>query len=145
MTRTDEIIYSARVDWQTVVPMGDTLAVSTDGDLDDAWVNAFQVVLEEHERREADRSWSGIDFKYAGAEDGEFVLFVRQIEPDAQSIELRTTVEELVSAANGVARVGTHVYELARELREPESAAPRGSVPPPPFDPLNDELDADAA
>jgi hypothetical protein len=38
------------------------------------------------------------------------------------------------------------VYELARELRQPQPAAPRSSsVPPPTFDPLEDELGADAA
>jgi hypothetical protein len=37
------------------------------------------------------------------------------------------------------------VYELARELRQSKQAAPQGSVPPPTFDPLEDELDANAA
>jgi hypothetical protein len=37
------------------------------------------------------------------------------------------------------------VYELARELRQPTQAAPQGSVPPPTFDPLEEELDANAA
>jgi hypothetical protein len=104
-------------------------------------------VLDEHERQPTDRKWSGIDFQYASEEaDAEFVLLVREIEPGTQSFELRRAVDDLVEAANTVARVGTHVYELARELRQASPAAPRSSsVPPPTFDPLEDELGADAA
>jgi hypothetical protein len=131
--------YDVRVDWTTVVPLGDTLAVSTDEGFDDRWVEAFEVVLDEHERQANDRKWSGIDFDYASEEEARFVLFMREIEPEARSVELRRTMDDLVKAANTVALVGTHVYELARELREPEPATPQVSTPPP-FDPLADEL-----
>jgi hypothetical protein len=131
--------YAVRVDWTTVVPLGDTLAVSTDEGFDDRWVEAFEVVLDEHEREANDRKWSGIDFDYASEEEARFVLFMREIEPEARSVELRRTMDDLMKAANTVAQVGTHVYELARELREPEPATTQVSTPPP-FDPLADEL-----
>jgi hypothetical protein len=146
--------YDVHVDWTTVVPLGDTLAIRARDGFDDRWIEAFEVVLDEHERQAIDQSWNGIDFEYASDEKNvNFVLFVREIEPGARSFELRRTVDDLVRAANAVARVGTHVYDLARELRQPQPVAagidalpPRdGSVPPPPFDPLEDELDADVA
>jgi hypothetical protein len=137
--------YDVQVDWPTVAPLGDTLAVSTAGGFDDRWVEAFEVVLGEHEHQAAARKWRRIDFERAGDEDNVLDLYVRGIEPDAQAPELRRTVDDLVRAANDVARVGTHVYHLARELRQVEPEGPRGSVPPPTFDPLADELDADAA
>ena len=137
--------YDVRALWPRVVPLGDTLAINTDGDFDSRWVEAFEVVLDEHERRAVDRKWSGIDFEDRGDEQAELVLYVKRINPEAKAFEVRRTVDELLKAANAVALVGTHVYELARELREPESATPRSSAPPPSFDPLADELDADAA
>jgi hypothetical protein len=137
--------YDVQVDWSTVTPLGDTLSIRAQDGFDDRWVEAFEVVLDEHERQVVDRKWTGIDFEYASGEpDRRFVLLVRGIEPDARSFEVRRTVDDVVEAANTVARVGTHVYELARELRRPEPGAERGSVPPP-LDPLADELDADAA
>jgi hypothetical protein len=135
--------YDVRVEWTTVVPLGDTLAVSTDDGFDDRWVEAFEVVLDEHERQANDRKWSGIDFDYDSDEEVRFVLYMREIEPEARSVELRRTMDDLMKATNTVAQVGTHVYKLARELREPEPATPRMSTPPP-FDPLADELRADA-
>jgi hypothetical protein len=138
--------YAVQVDWPTVVPLGDTLAVSTAGAFDDRWVDAFEVVLGEHEHRSAGRKWRRIDFDQGAGDDaGVLDLYVRGIEPDAEAPELRRTVDDLVRGANDVARVGTHVYHLARELREAPAEGPRGSVPPPTFDPLADELDADAA
>jgi hypothetical protein len=138
--------YDVQVDWPTVVPLGDTLAISTADSFDDRWVEAFEVVLDEHERQATDRRWSGIDFEHASdGKDVKFVLFVREIDPGTRSSELRRTIDDLVEAANTVGRVGTHVYEIARELRQPEPASQRPSMPPPPFDPLADELDADAA
>jgi hypothetical protein len=137
--------YDVGVDWPAVVPLGDTLAIRTEGGFDDRWVEAFEVVLDEHERQATDQNWSGIDFEYASDEEKvRFVLFVREIEPGAQSFELRRTIDDLIEAANTVAHVGTHVYELAHELRRPKPT-PRTSTPPPPFNPLADELDADAA
>jgi hypothetical protein len=140
--------YDVQVDWPTVVPVGDTLAIGTNDGVDDRWVEALEVVLDEHERQATDRKWRRIDFDYASDEkEAKFVLFVREIEPGAQSFELRRTIDELVKSANMVAQVGTHVYELARELRRPPSATPQESTPPPSFDPLadDDELRADAA
>jgi hypothetical protein len=138
--------YDVQVDWPTVVPLGDTLAIRTDDSFDDRWVEAFEVVLDEHERQATDREWNGIDFEYASDEkEVKFVLFVRDIEPGARSFELRGAIDDLVKAANTAAQVGTHVYELARELRQPQSETPRPSMPPPSFDPLEDELSADAA
>jgi hypothetical protein len=137
--------YDVQVDWHTVVPLGDTLAIRTHDGFDDRWVEALEVVLDEHERVAHSR-WGAIDFDYSSGEnDVKFALFVRQIEPGVQSFELRRTIDDLVRAANTVAQVGTHVYELARELRQPEPAGPRPSTPPPPFDPLSDELPADVA
>jgi hypothetical protein len=133
-----------RVDWQTAVAIGDTLAVGTDEGFDDRWVEAFRVVLDEHERQDGAPSWGEIDFDYVAA-DGALRLLVREIEPETGASELREAVEGVVEAANRAARVGTHVYDLACELRRPHAEAPRGSVPPPPLDPLADELDADAA
>jgi hypothetical protein len=136
--------YDVRVDWPTVVPVGDTLAISALDGFDDRWAEAFEVVLDEHERQAPDRQWGEIDFEYAGDEHAKFVLLVRQIRAQAKSLELRRTIDDLVDATNTVAQVGTHVYELARELREPQPETLRESTPPP-VDPLADELDADAA
>jgi hypothetical protein len=137
--------YDAQVDWTSVAPIGDTLAVSTGSGLDDRWARAFEVVLDDHETQATERPWGRIDLEDASDENsGRFVLLVRQIEPEAKAFELRWTINELVKSANTVARVGTHVYELARELREPEPETRHGSVPPP-IDPLDDELDQDAA
>lgn len=133
-----------RVDWQTSVAIGDTLAVGTGDVLDDRWFDALRVVLDEDERRAGPRSWGEIDFDY-GADEGTLRLLVREIAPEAGAAELRRAVEDVVEAANRAARVGTHVYELAQELRRPQPEAPRESIPPPPLDPLADELDADAA
>jgi hypothetical protein len=138
--------YDVRVNWAEVVPSGDTLAIRTTDGFDDRWVEAFEVVLDEHERQATDRRWSGIDFEYASDEDdARFVVLMREVEPGTNAFELRRAVDDLVGAANTVARVGTHVYELARELRQPQPVEPRSSVPPPGFDPLADELGADAA
>jgi hypothetical protein len=137
--------YGMQVDWQTVVPQGDTLAIGTDGGFDARWIEAFEVVLDEPERQPSERPWRGIDFRHRSDEEAEFVLFVRGIGPEARPFELRRTIDDLVEAANTVAQVGTHVYELARELREPESPGSRESIPPPSYDPLADELSADAA
>jgi hypothetical protein len=135
--------YDVQVDWPTVVPLGDTLAVSASDGFDDRWAEAFEVVLDEHERCASDQSWSGIEFEYANGEaGGKFVLFIREIDPGARSVELRRTIDELVRSTNTVAEIGTHVYELARELRQPEPAGPPVSMPPPAFDPLADELRA---
>jgi hypothetical protein len=137
--------YDVQVDWATVVPIGDTLAISTGEGSDDRWARAFEVVLDDHERQASERPWRRIDFENASDENGgRFVLFVRQIEPGTQAFELRLIINELVKSANTVAQVGTHVYELARELRESEVEARQGSVPPP-IDPLDDELDQAAA
>jgi hypothetical protein len=138
--------YNVQVAWPTVVPLGDTLAVNAAGTVDQRWAQAFEVVLDEYGHQTNQRKWGSIDFEFASdGTDAGFVFFVRQIQPETRSFEVRNTVEDLVKAANTVAHVGTHVYELARELREAETAAPRGSVPPPAFDPLEDELDATAA
>jgi hypothetical protein len=137
--------YEVRPDWATVVPLGDTLAVSATDGFDDRWVEAFEVVLDEHERQATDRSWGPIDFEYDSGEEQKLVLLVKRVQPQAQAPELRQTIDELVRAANTVAKVGTHVYELARELRGPQPAGVRESTPPPEFDPLATELDADAA
>jgi len=136
--------YDARVDWQTAVAIGDTLAVGMHDDFDDRWIEAFRIVLDEHERRDGASGWGEIDFDYAAGE-GALRVLVREVEPETGASELREAVEDVVQAANRAARVGTHVYDLARELRRPQPEAPRGSVPPPPLDPLADELDADAA
>ena len=153
--------YGVQVDWTTVVPLGDTLAIGTSAGVDEQWVKAFEVVLDEHERQETDRGWRDIEFEYASDENApQLGMYVREIQPTVQADELRQTVDGLVMAANSVAQVGTHVYELARELRQPKASpaakragskpetAPgtrRPSTPPPPFDPVGDELRADAA
>jgi hypothetical protein len=135
-----------QIDWPRVAPLGDTLAVTTNDGVDDKWAKAFEVVLEEHRRRVTHPNWGGIDFDRGSGENGaHFVVFVRKISPAANAGELRETVDRLVQNANAVARVGTHVYELARELRQPHTAGVRESTPPPSFDPLAAELDADAA
>jgi hypothetical protein len=138
--------YDVQVDWPTVAPLGDTLAVSTGSGVDDQWVDAFEVVLREDEARQADRTWRRIEFEQgSGDYVGTVDVLVREIEPGTESAAVRRTVEELVRSANTVARVGTHVYELARELRQTEPPAPRVSTPPPSRDPLDDELRLDAA
>jgi hypothetical protein len=138
--------YDVQVDWQSVVPLGDTLGVSTGNGFDERWVEAFEVVLREHESRPGDRGWRRIDFEYGtGDYEPTFDLFVREIEPGTGPAEVRAALEQLVRSANTVARVGTHVYELARELRHAEPAGPRVSTPPPARDPLDDELSLDAA
>ena len=145
MSKTSDT-YDVKADWSAVVPVGDTLAIVTEGEFDDRWVEAFEVVLDEHQRQATDRQWSGIDFEYAsGEKEGKLFLFVREIEPAVRAFEVRRTIDDLVKAANTVAQVGTHVYELARELRQPRPATPPTSTPPPAFDPLDDELRADAA
>jgi hypothetical protein len=126
--------YDVQVDWPTVVPLGDTLAVKTNEGFDDKWVKAFEVVLDEHQRRAPTPQWDGIDFDYASnGKETRFALFVRKVAPGAKAPELRRTLDELVKTANRVALVGPHVYELARELREPDAGVtPRqGSAPPP--------------
>src|SRR3989442_14479975 len=70
--------YDVQVEWTTVVPIGDTLAVSTGGGFDDRWARAFEVVLDDYERQANDRPWGRIDFEDASDENsGRFVLFVR--------------------------------------------------------------------
>ena len=133
-----------RIDWQTTVATGDTLAIGSDDGVDDRWIEAFRVVLDEHERQAGAVTWGEIDFDYA-AHDGALRLLVHEIQPQTGVSELREAVEDVVEAANRAARVGTHVYDLARELRRSHPETPRGSVPPPSIDPLADELDADAA
>ena len=137
--------YEVRADWATVAPLGDTLAVNAVDGVDDRWVEALEVVLDENQRQVVNQQWGGFDFEYEPGEKGSsFVLYVKEIRPGAQSVELRQTVNELVKADNSVARVGTHVYELASELRgQPDES--RESTPPPGLDPLLDELRADAA
>jgi hypothetical protein len=138
--------YEVRVDWATVVPLGDTLSIRLVDGVDERWVEALEVVLDEHQRQASDPKWGGFDFEYdSGANGANFALFVKEIRPGAGAVEVRRTVTELVKSANSVALVGTHVYELARELRgEPEEGS-RESTPPPSLDPLLDELRADAA
>jgi hypothetical protein len=133
--------YEAHIDWATVIPVGDTLSVLTAGRVDDRWAKAFEVVLHEHQHRTAPREWGRIDFEYASGErEPHLVLYVRAIKPEARSVDLRRTLDGVVSVANSVAQVGPHVYELARELREPLVAdTSKESTPPPPA------LRADAA
>ena len=136
--------YQVQVDWESVVPLGDTLSAKTDGRVDDRWAKAFEVVLHEHQHRFVPREWGKIDFEYVtGEKQGHVVLYVRAIKPGARSTDLRRTLEYLVKTACTVAQVGPHVYELARELREPPAATPRGESTPPP--PVPAELRADAA
>jgi hypothetical protein len=139
------------MDWATVVPLGDTLAVNAVNavngvnGLDERWVEALEVVLDEHQRQVSGQLWGRFDFEYEPGEKGaDFVLYMKEIKPGVQSVEVRTTVNDVVKAANSVARVGTHVYELARELRGQQDES-RESTPPPGLDPLLDELRADAA
>jgi hypothetical protein len=137
--------YQVQVDWASVIPLGDTLSARTDGRVDDRWAKAFEVVLHEHQHRFVPREWGRIDFEYVTAEkQAHVVLYVRAIQPGARSNDLRRTLDNLVKVACTVAQVGPHVYELARELREPPAAAAAGargeSTPPPPA-----ELRADAA
>jgi hypothetical protein len=133
--------YEAHIDWATVIPVGDTLSVLTAGRVDDRWAKAFEVVLHEHQHRTAPREWGRIDFEYAAGErEPHLVIYVRAIKPEARSVDLRRTLDGVVSVANSVAQVGPHVYELARELREPPGVnASKESTPPPPA------LQADAA
>jgi hypothetical protein len=125
--------YHVEVDWQSVVPLGDVLAVRTGAGFDERWVKAFHVVRDEHQLRSNSGDWGAIDYEYSPGAHAVFVLYVRDIKPKAQSFELRRTVNDLVNAANKVAQVGTHVYELANELRggQPEQAGARSSTPPP--------------
>ena len=133
--------YDVQVDWPTVVPLGDTLSVRTEGGVDDRWAKSFEVVLHEHQHREAPREWKRIDFEYTtGEKAAPLTVYVRAIAPGARSHDVRRTLDGLVQVANTVAQVGPHVYELARELREPPAATSRQSTPPPPA-----ELRADAA
>jgi hypothetical protein len=137
--------YEVRVDWATVVPLGDTLAVNAVNGVDERWVEALEVVLDEHQRQVSGQQWGRFDFEYdPGEKATDFVLYIKEIKPGVQSVEVRQTVNELVKSANSVARVGTHVYDLARELRG-QSEESRESTPPPGLDPLLDELRADAA
>jgi hypothetical protein len=126
--------YDVQVDWSTAVPLGDTLAVKTNAGYDDQWVKAFEVVLDEQHRRSSKQAWETIDFDYASnGKEARFAIFVRKVTPGARAPEVRQTIDELVKTANRVAVIGPHVYELARELREPETApsARQGSSPPP--------------
>jgi hypothetical protein len=137
--------YAVRVDWGTVVPRGDTLEVNAVNGIDERWVEALEVVLDEHQRQFSGQQWGKFDFEYEPGETGtDFVLYIKEIEPGVQSVQIRQTVNDLVKSANSVAQVGTHVYDLARELRgQPDGS--RESTPPPELDPLLDELRADAA
>jgi hypothetical protein len=143
--------YGIQVEWETVVPLGDALGVRTNDGVDDRWVKAFEVVLDERRRRTAGGDWGAIEFEYAsGARQGNFVLYVREIKPEAKSSELRRTLDDLAKAANTVAQVGTHVYDLARELRGDEATTPqpagsRSSTPPPARERPAEDLRADAA
>jgi hypothetical protein len=124
--------YDVQVDWSTVVPVGDTLTVQTSGRIDDRWAKAFEVVLHEHQHRTAPREWGRIDFEYAtGERNPHMAFYVRAIKPEARSVDLRRTIDGVVSISNSVAQVGPHVYELARELREPAAAPSNASTPPP--------------
>ena len=111
----------AQVDWQTVVPLGDTLCVRTGSVVDADWAKAFEVVLQEHQHRTTPRDWGQIDFEYGSGDHkhAPLVLYIRAIKPGARSADLRRTLDGLVRVSNTVAAVGPHVYELARELREP--------------------------
>jgi hypothetical protein len=144
--------YTVQADWTSVSPLGDTLVIGAAGGLDDRWVGAFEVVLDEHQRRAGSRQWGAIDFEYAAdAADSKspFAIYVRKVKPGAQPLDLRRTVDDLINASNTVAQVGTHVYELANQLREPRvesgQTGPRESTPPPAAEAAADELRADAA
>jgi hypothetical protein len=126
--------YHVEVDWQTVVPLGDTLAVRTGAGFDERWVKAFQVVRDEHQLRSNGPDWGAIDFEFSPGAHPVFVLYVRGIKPSAQSLDLRLTVNDLFKATNKVAQIGTHVYDLANELRESkpdQTSGGRPSTPPP--------------
>jgi hypothetical protein len=125
--------YDVHVNWPTVVPVGDTLAVRTGEGFDERWVKAFEVVLDEHRRRGPYPEWGGIDYDHAtSGSDPTFALYVRKVDPAARAMEVRRTLDHLVHTANQVAQVGPHVYELARELRGPDTAD--ASAPPPPLE-----------
>ena len=130
---TPKAKYEVHVEWTSVAPIGDTLAVKTTGKVDDRWAKAFEVVLHEHQHRTASREWGRIDFEYASGErEPHMAFYVRAIKPEARSVDLRRTLDGVVSVTNSVAQVGPHVYELARELREPAAAAPGTPSTPPP-------------
>ena len=133
--------YDVVVEWTTVVPIGDTLSVRTGGRVDDGWAKAVEVVLHEYQHRTAATDWGRVDFEYAKGEREPFMAFyIRAVKPGARSVDLRRMLDGIVSVANTVAQVGPHVYELARELREPPAVDPSQSQPPPPG-----ELRANAA
>jgi hypothetical protein len=143
--RANAARYEVRVDWATVVPRGDTLEVHAVNGVDERWVEALEVVLDEHQRQVSGEQWGKFDFEIEPPEEGtSFVLYINEIKPGVQSIQVRQTVNEIVKSANAVAQVGTHVYDLARELRG-QTEGSRESTPPPGLDPLLDELRADAA
>jgi hypothetical protein len=126
--------YQVEVEWQTVVPLGDTLAVRTSAGFDERWAKAFAVVRDEHQLRSNGADWGAIDFEFSPGAHAVFVLYVRGIKPSAQSLDLRLTVNDLVKATNKVAQIGTHVYDLAHELRGTQSdqrGGRRPSTPPP--------------
>jgi hypothetical protein len=123
--------YEVQMDWPSVTPVGDSLAVKTGDGFDARWVRAFDVVLEEQQRRAPNPKWGGIDFHF-DENESRFAVYVRKIDSGAKAADVRRILDDLVDTANQVARVGPHVYELARELREPISTVPGGSAPPPP-------------
>jgi hypothetical protein len=146
--------YHVEVDWSSVVPLGDSLGMRTGGGFDERWVKAFQVVRDEHQLRTNGADWGAIDDEHRAGPQPDFILYVRQINPEAQSFELRRTVNDLVKAANMVAQIGTHVYDLASELRGTQANQPdqadqasggHSSAPPPAREPAVDEQHADAA
>jgi hypothetical protein len=146
--------YHVEVDWSSVVPLGDSLGMRTGGGFDDRWVRAFQVVRDDHQLRSSGANWGAIDFEHRPGTHADFILYVRQINPEAQSFELRRTMNDLVKAANIVAQVGTHVYDLAGELRGAQATQPtdtnetssgESSTPPPARERPVDEQHADAA
>jgi hypothetical protein len=122
--------YHVEIDWSTVVPHGDMLAVRTGSGFDERWAKAFQVVRDEHQLRSNGAEWGSIDFEHSPGAHAVFVVYVRDIKPKAQAFEVRRTVNDLVMAANTVAQIGTHVYELADELRGGQADG-RPSTPPP--------------
>jgi hypothetical protein len=124
--------YETHIDWASVIPVGDTLSVVTGGRVDDRWAKAFEVVLHEHQHRTKPRDWGRIDFEYAAGErEPHVAIYVRAIKSEARSVDLRRTLDGVTSVANSVAQVGPHVYELARELREPQVPDSKESTPPP--------------
>jgi hypothetical protein len=138
-----------QADWTSVSPLGDTLAIDAAGGVDDRWVGAFEVVLDEHQRNRAGGQWGAIDFEYTADGKSPFVLYLRKVKQGAQPLDVRRTVDDLMTATNTVAQVGTHVYELANQLREPRvevaSSGPRESTPPPTPETATQEVRADAA